>query len=151
MTKLRLGTMYALIAMVVAAGGCVTNDGGEEAVRYVDDFDLSHASCGQGKTVQKRLSVDGNPLTMSKKSYARGFGARPESAVAFRANGKVAAFEATVGIDDDAAKAGSGRSYGKPTAEFRVWADSKVVWTSGTIRLGEKPKEARVPLAGSST
>ena len=47
-----------------------------------------------------------------------------------------------------AAKAGSGKSYGKPTAEFRVWADSKVVWTSGPIRLGEKPRDVRVPLAG---
>ena len=137
----------AVLAAAFAVAGCIT-DGGGDAVRYVDDFDLSGAACGQGKRVQKRASVDGNPLTMSGKVYARGFGARPEGAVAFRANGKVEAFEAVVGIDDDATKAGSGRSYGKPTAEFRVWADSKVVWTSGKVRLGESPKEVRVPLAG---
>ena len=45
MMKLRLRARHVLLAMVVAAGGCVTNDGGEEAVRYVDDFDLSHTSC----------------------------------------------------------------------------------------------------------
>ena len=118
---------YALLAAAVAACGCVSRDCGDGAVLYVDDFDLSGASCGQGKSVQARMSVDGHPLTMSKKTYARGFGARPESAVAFRTNGRVASFDAIVGLDDDAAKAGSGKSYGKPTASFAVWADGRIV------------------------
>ena len=140
--------MVALAAMA-AAVGCVSTESVERQVRHVDEFDLSSAVCGQGKTAKKNLSVDGHPLTMSGKVYARGFGACPQGAVAFRANGKVESFEAVVGVDDDATKAGSGRSYGKPTAEFRVWADGRVVWTSGTIRLGEKPREAKVPLLGA--
>ena len=50
-------------------------------VRHVDEFDLSAASCGMGKTVRARQSVDGNPLTLSGKVYERGFGTHPESAV----------------------------------------------------------------------
>ena len=138
----------ALMAVLVAAAGGVSAASAELPVTYVDDLDLSGASCGQGKAVKKKLSVDGHPLTMSGKVYTNGFGACPQSAVAFKANGKVESFEAIVGVDDDAAKAGSGKSYGKPTVEFRVWADGRVVWTSGRLRLGEKPREARVPLLG---
>ena len=129
-------------------GGCLTQEGGEPSVRYVDTFDLSGASCGLGKKVQKLKSVDGHPLTMSGKVYERGFGACPEGAIGFRANGKVLSFDAVVGIDDDAAKAGSGKSYGKPTGSFAVWADGRIVWSSGDIRLGEKPKAVHVDLAG---
>ena len=119
------------------------------AVRYVDEFDLSAVSCGMGKRALALKSVDGNPLTMSGKTYARGFGTHPESAVAFSANGKVTAFDAIVGIDDDAAKAGSGKSYGKPTASFHVWADGKIVWTSGDLKLKQKPVAVHVDLKGA--
>ena len=149
MSKKSVASWMAAMAAVVVAGGCVSTESVERSVRYVDEFDLSSAVCGQGKTVKKNLSVDGHPLTMSGKVYARGFGACPQGAVGFRANGKVESFKAVVGVDDDASKAGSGRSYGKPTAELRVWADGRVVWTSGTIRLGEKPREAKVPLLGA--
>ena len=108
-------------------------------VTYVDELDLSAATCGAGKKVAARQSVDGHPITLSGKVYARGIGTHPEGCVAFAANGKVTAFEAVVGIDDDAKKAGSGKSYGKPTAEFRVWADGKVVWRSGERKLGQDP------------
>lgn len=118
-------------------------------VKYVDEFDLSAATAGAGKKVAARQSVDGHPITLSGKVYARGIGTHPEGCVAFAANGKVTAFEALVGIDDDAKKAGSGKSYGKPTAEFRVWADGKVVWRSGERKLGQDPVSVNVPLAGA--
>ena len=122
---------------LVSAFGALLCAGG---VKYVDEFDLSAATCGAGKKVAARQSVDGHPITLSGKVYARGIGTHPEGCVAFAANGKVTAFEALVGIDDDAKKAGSGKSYGKPTAEFRVWADGKVVWRSGERKLGQDAK-----------
>ena len=109
-------------------------------VTYVDELDLSAATCGAGKKVAARQSVDGHPITLAGKVYARGIGTHPEGCVAFAANGKVTSFEAMVGIDDDAKTAGSGKSYGKPTAEFRVWADGKVVWRSGERKLGQDPR-----------
>ena len=119
------------------------------AVRHVDEYDLAKASCGMGKKVRALKSVDGNPLTMSGKTYARGFGTHPESAVVFTANGKVTAFDALVGIDDDAAKAGSGKSYGKPSAQFNVWADGRIVWSSGVLLLKQKPVAVHVDLRGA--
>ena len=150
--KAFLGFNFALIAASAlwTMSGCTTltptRSAGSE---YVDAFDLAGASCGQGKKLVAKTSVDGHPLTMGGKVYARGFGARPESAVRFQANGKVTAFDALVGIDDDAAKAGSGKSYGKPTAIFKVWADGKIVWKSEPIKLGQKPVAVHVDLTGA--
>ena len=118
-------------------------------VAFVDKFDLSGATCGMGKRVLACQSVDGHPLTVGGVKYESGFGTHPESAILFRADGKVLAFDALVAIDDDAATAGSGKSYGKPIAQFRVWADGRVVWSSGELKLGQKPVEAHVDLAGA--
>ena len=118
-------------------------------VAFVDKFDLSGATCGMGKRVRACQSVDGHPLTVGGVKYESGFGTHPESAILFRADGKVLAFDALVAIDDDAATAGSGKSYGKPIAQFRVWADGRVVWSSGELKLGQKPVEAHVNLAGA--
>ena len=118
-------------------------------VAFVDKFDLSGATCGMGKRVRACQSVDGHPLTVGGVKYESGFGTHPESAILFRADGKVLAFDALVAIDDDAATAGSGKSYGKPIAQFRVWADGRVVWSSGELKLGQKPVEAHVDLAGA--
>ena len=131
---------------LVSALGALLCAGG---VKYVDEFDLSAATCGAGKKVAARQSVDGHPITLSGKVYARGIGTHPEGCVAFAANGKVSSFEAVVGLDDDAKTAGSGKSYGKPTAEFRVWADGRVVWRSGERKLGQDPVPVKVPLAGA--
>ena len=118
-------------------------------VAYVGSFDLSGATCGCGKRLKVDKSVDGNPLTVGGKTYAKGFGTHPESAILFRANGKVAAFDALVAIDDDAKRAGSGKSYGKPTARFKVWVDDRIVWSSGDLKLGQKPVPVHVDLTGA--
>ena len=144
-------TLKVVAASLALCCGCFAQKAAKDAseIRYVDTFGLKSASCGMGKTVLSCKSVDGHPLTLSGKTYARGFGTHPESAVVFAANGKVASFDALVGIDDDAAKAGSGKSYGKPAANFLVWADGKVVWTSGDIRLGQKPVAVHADLRGA--
>ena len=140
-----------LAAALAVCCGCHLLDEGAKGPgsAYVDEFDLSGATCGLGMKVQAQKAVDGNSLVVGGKTYARGFGARPESAVAFKSNGKVTAFDALVGIDDGAAKAGSGKSYGKPTARFRVWADGKVVFDSKDLKLGQKPVAVHAELAGA--
>ena len=117
------------------------------AVRHVDEFDLSAASCGMGKTVRARQSVDGNPLTLSGKVYERGFGTHPESAVAFTADGRVISFDALVGLDDDATKACAASS--TPAAQFFVWADGRIVWSSGQVVAKQKPVSVHVDLRGA--
>ena len=138
-----------LIAALAVCVGCQLWDGADAPVtRYVDEFDLSGAVSGYGAKTLACKSVSGNPLTLKGKVYARGFGDHPESALAFAADGRVAAFEATVGLDDDSVAAAKG-SYGKPTGEFKVWADGKVVWRSGFMKPGDEPKAVHVDLAGA--
>jgi len=140
--------IVCLLAVALALAGCVSqNRFCGPGVVYVDEFDLSASSCGLGKRVRARRSVDGNPLTMRSISFCRGFGTHPESAVAFRANGKITAFDATVGIDDDTRAA---NRYGRPAAvTFRVWADGKVVWKSETLLDNAAPVKVHVELAGT--
>ena len=119
------------------------------SLESVDSFDLSGATCGLGMRPKSNVTVDGNPLTVGGKVYERGIGTRPEGAILFRSNGKVSSFDAFVAIDGSAKDAGSGKSYGKSTARFRVWADSKVVFDSGDIKLGQEPVAVHVELSGA--
>lgn len=138
----------SVLLMALAVGACSSARTFREAAQvYVDEFDLSGASCGLGKQARACASVDGHPLTMRGKAFTRGFGTHPESAVAFRANGKVKAFDALVGIDDDAQAA---NRYGRPAAVvFKVWADGRIVWRSETIRDNAPPVPVHVDLAGA--
>ena len=148
----RATVLWGMVAGLLSLGGCCLLDESgakEPGVAYVDSFDLAGATCGMGKRVQARKTVDGHALTVAGKTYEHGIGTHPESAVLFRANGKVQAFDALVALDDDAKTAGSGKSYGKPTAQFKVWADGRVVWSSGDLKLGQKPVAVHVELVGA--
>ena len=120
---------------------------------FVDEFDLSAASCGHGLSVRAGLSASGTPLTISGQVAARGFGTRPESAVAFVANGRVRSFDAQVGIDANAAsiKHYKGRRAKQfpAGARFRVWADGRVVCDSGPVKEGEPAKAVHAELTGA--
>jgi len=137
---------YALI--LLTAGACfLSGTTRAERVVYVDSLDLSGGYAGMGKRIQVRRSVDGNPLRMRGVAYDHGFGTHPESAVAFRLNGKVAEFKATVGVDDDAKDV---RPAGDWVAEarFRVWADGKIVWRNESVMQNQQPVEVAVALDG---
>ena len=119
---------------------------GAAEVRYVDDFDLSGSSCGLGKRTRARQSVDGNPLTVAGKAFAHGFGTHSEGAVGFRTDGRTEAFDALVGVDDDATAAK--RSDRQPMVIFKVWTDGRIAWASPVMRIGSKPVEVHVDLKG---
>ena len=138
--------VFRIAFLVVSACAVFAADG---SVSYVDSFDLSGATCGFGKRLLPLKSVDGHALTVSSNVYARGFGTHPESAIMFRANGKVESFDALVAIDDDASQLLSKKGYSTPAAQFRVWADGRIAWNSGDVKLWQKPVEAHVDLAGA--
>ena len=116
-------------------------------VAYVDEFDLSGASCGMGLSARARTSVCGNPIRLGEGRYARGVGVRPESAIGFTLDGKATAFDAVVGIDRDA-KDVKGRTSRLAGAIFRVWCDGKIAFDSGTITEKNPPRPVHVDLAG---
>ena len=111
---------------------------------YVDRFDLSSFPCGQGLSIRAGKSVEGEPIVIDGKTYVHGFGARPESAVAFRLNGRVESFDAVVGIDDASVLKGEREA----NAHFRVWADGEVIWKSGLMKPSDGQMACHVDLKG---
>ena len=87
------------------------------------------------------------PCAVAGKDCGCGIRTRPESAIVFRSNGLVTAFDARVAIDDGgkALKHGD-RASG---AAFRVWADGRIVWSSGQVKEGAAPVRAHADLAGA--
>jgi len=125
---------FAVVVAVAACCGCVFFQQGapEAGTKYASEFDLSAASAGMGTKVAVR---------------GRGFVTRPESAVAFRANGKVRAFDGELAIAPEApAQKTSGREI---RAVCRIWADGKVVWNSGVFGEKSKPVKVHVNLTGA--
>jgi alpha-galactosidase len=142
--------LIVFFALAFAISGCGTWNGANHqgGVRYVDEFDLSYSSCGMGKTVQKNKSVLGSKMSIAGVKYDRGFGTHAESAVVFKANGKVESFEATVGLDDDGQEENKKTGWGNASAQFIVWADGRIAWSSGEIKIGSKAIDVVVPLDG---
>ena len=136
-----------LLSGLCLVAGCATGRFGADGVAYVGAEDMKAASCGFGLRTVADMSVRGRPLTVAGKTYGRGFGTHPESAIGFRSNGKVSAFDALVGIDDEFADFKENKR-NTARAEFRVWADGKVV-KSVTAVEGQRPIELHVDLAGA--
>ncbi len=141
--------MLAGISAAFIFAGCTLPGGGasEAGVKYIDEFDFSAMTCGMGRKAQPRLSFDGHPLRLGERTYERGFGTHAESAIGFSLNGKAIAFDATVGIDRDAADV-KGRTSRKASAVFRVWTDGKIAWDSGVVEENSKPRDCHVELLG---
>lgn len=107
---------------------------------WLDQLDLSAATQGYGAPM-KNKSIDGKPLTIAGKTFERGFGSHAESSLTILLQGEATRFTAQVGLDDEVA----GHA---PAAEFVVYGDGKMLWTSGVMRLGDAAKPCEVALNG---
>ena len=142
MKKLMMGLAAAVCC------GCAFWEGAKgPGVSYVDEFDLSNSSCGMGLKVRPRTSVAGTPIVLAGKTFTRGFGTRPESAIAFKLDGDVKAFDAVVGIDA-AAKAANTSKRGI-SAVIKVWVDEKVAVERRFWGEGKQADPVHVDLAGA--
>ena len=66
----------------------------------LDELNLSTMRAGWGEP-QAKLSVDGNPLTVAGKNFARGVGTHAMSTFLLTLDGKGENFQASVGVDDE--------------------------------------------------
>lgn len=82
-------------------------------------------------------------LVLSRTRYRKGLGMKAPAMVVYAIDGRYATFLATVGIDD-AARA----LKGNPTVVFRVLADGKQVFHSGTMTPKSAPKAVRLDVRG---
>jgi alpha-galactosidase len=107
---------------------------------WLDEFDLSTATQGYGIPM-KNKSIDGKPLTIAGKTYERGFGSHSESSLTVLIEGNTTLFTARVGIDDEV----KGHN---PAAEFVVYGDNQLLWSSGVMHLGDTARLCYVKLHG---
>ena len=120
-----------------------------EAVEWLEDQDL-YEFCLMNepnpgiRTTQMRKSAAETPLRMNGFTYEHGIGmhAFPGKTMTgdFFPGGKGKRFEVKFGIDD--------RSGENAAATSNLYADEKLVATSGIVRKGEPVKEMSVDLKG---
>ena len=115
----------------------------------LDSFDLAEMSCGRAGRARCGRSFLGNPLKLAGREYAAGVGTHVDSAIAFEADGRVLAFDAVVGIDDEVDDI---KGYGQPNAGavvFRVYADGRIVAESPKVRRHCAPVRFHAELKGA--
>lgn len=89
-----------------------------------------------------RLSLRGKPITMNGVVYPHGVGTLTINEFLVDVHGEAEKFVAMVGIDDE-------MKTGRGTANFEVWADDKLVASSGVMRAGQPPKLLVANLQGA--
>ena len=108
---------------------------------WLDDLNLNVASQGWGDP-HKNQSVEGHPLTIGGKQFARGFGTHAEGELRVNLAGGSQKFSASVGVDDEV----NGNI--ASSLEFIVSGDGKVLWKSGVMRAGDAARDCEVDVAG---
>ena len=128
------------LALGFALAAFITGVVSAETV-WLDDLNLSAATQGYGEP-QKNQSIDGQPLTIGGKKFARGFGTHADGQLRVNLDGGAQSFSASVGVDDDV------NGNAAASVEFIVRGDGKALWQSGVMRAGDAAKTCAVDLAG---
>ncbi|HET6251483.1 MAG TPA: NPCBM/NEW2 domain-containing protein [Tepidisphaeraceae bacterium] len=105
------------LAIVTPAAGAITT--------YLSDLNWVSATAGYG-TVQKNLSINGNPITLNGVTYAKGIGTHAVSDIVYNLNGAYTNFLSDIGIDGE--EKGNGGA-----VDFQVIGDGKVLFDSGVL------------------
>jgi alpha-galactosidase len=100
----------------------------KESVFWLDDIDLVGMTSGLG-IPQPNQSVILGPLTISGQVYEKGIGTNAVSTLLRELNGNSLFISGWVGIDDSATD--------KASVNFLLIGDSKILWQSGTMNLGD--------------
>ena len=106
---------------------------------WLDELDVRLSTCGWRST-QRRRSVDGRPITLRGVRYERGIGTHSHGEFVVNLAGGTRRFSAVVGIDDE--------TNGGGHAEFKIFGDGKLLWTSGDVRGRDPVKKVDVDLTG---
>ncbi len=91
-------------------------------------------------SAQAKMSTSGDSIQLLGKRFQHGVGVQSTSILYFLMEGKAKQFTATIGVDDKSAK--------ELAVEFFVIGDKKILFQSGTMKLGDAPKQVSVSLDG---
>ena len=108
-------------------------------VVWMDDLSIRTFSEGIPAVLAK-TSGSGDSIRMNGTSYSRGVGVNSTSVLSFLLNGDALMFSAVIGVDD----------MGKKDLPFRFYVigDRKILFESGEMKWGDKPKRVKVNLIG---
>ncbi len=129
------------IALFLTARGTVLAAAPARTV-WLDELDVGKATTGWGPAKRNR-SVDGKPLTIAGRTFARGLGTHAPGVLRISLNGAAARFTARVGVDDEVAKRPS-----QASVEFKVIGDGAVLWQSGIVKRLQPARQVDVDLKG---
>ena len=110
----------------------------------LSDLDLSQFE-QDFKTPQANQSVDGNPITIARRTFQHGVGGHGLAIWWIDLGGTAHRFTAFVGVDDEVRSNPESANF---PLEFRVYGDQKIAWHSGPMRAGDPPKPVDLDLTG---
>jgi len=137
MMKRTLRTFLAIIVSAMVGGGLAAS-GGE--TRFEDLPNLNLIEIGHGKPTKDR-AVSGQPLSIGGEKYEHGLGVHAPCLAMLILDGRTEKFHAMVGVND----AGAGN---EGSVEFIASGDGKILFRSGVIKHGDKPKAVDLTLSG---
>ncbi|RYZ49171.1 MAG: alpha-galactosidase [Sphingobacteriales bacterium] len=106
---------------------------------WLSELDLSKMTCVMG-IPKINKSIRGDTMQIGGEKFVQGVGTHAYSRMLIDLHGTATRFSAKVGLDDGA--------YIHASISFYVIGDSKVLWESGLVKKGEKPKAINVDLTG---
>jgi len=127
----------AFLAAALLIGGFLRAQ--DTRVVWLDDFNLPGATTGWWR-IERRKSVEKNPLSLRKQTFQRGIGTHARSVIPIDLLDGASAFRAVVGIDNE--------TRGGGTVEFIVTGDGRELWKSGILTGKSDPVQVNLPLAG---
>ncbi len=106
---------------------------------YLSDLTWTSATVGWG-TIQKNLSIKGNPITLRGTTYTKGIGTHADSTIIYNLAGKYTTFLSDIGIDDEV--------NGQGSVVFKIIGDGVTLYTSPTITGASAVPHVSVSVAG---
>ncbi|RYZ30161.1 MAG: alpha-galactosidase [Chitinophagaceae bacterium] len=111
----------------------------EERSVWLSELDLSKMTCVMG-IPKINQSIKGEAMQIGGEKFTHGVGTHAYSRMLVDLHGTAKRFSANVGLDDGA--------YVHASISFFVVGDKKVLWESGPVKKGEKPRAVNVDLSG---
>jgi hypothetical protein len=110
----------------------------------LSSLNWTSATTGYG-SVQKNLSVNGNPITLKGIVYPSGLSANAVSNITYNLAGNYTNFLSTIGIDDEENGKGTG------SVDFQVIGDGKVLFDSGVLTNSSAAVNINISVVGVQT
>ncbi len=111
----------------------------KSTIVWLDDLKIKSFSEGI-PSVSAKLCASGDSMKLAGKYFERGVGVQSISVLSMSLNGSAQRFSATVGADDSGNK--------EVPVSFFVIGDRKILFESGPMKVGDKPKKINVNLEG---